>query len=233
MLKQLIRPLIRPNLHKPDLEARYSFYGTEYGGWPLIDDHVGANAVLYSFGIGEDISFDLAVIARFGLEVHAFDPTPKSVGWISAQSLPKTFHFHPVGISDLDGTADFFPPANAEHVSYSSAPNTAHGGAPVQAAVRTLASLMSDLGHAHIDILKMDVEGFEYKVLANLLSSGIFPGFILVEFHHRLYGVTNADTRAAVSRIRDAGYRLFYVSRTGREYGFWRPAPHSTSQGPT
>jgi len=36
-----------------------------------------ATAVVYSLGIGEDISFDLALIEKYGARVHAFDPTPK------------------------------------------------------------------------------------------------------------------------------------------------------------
>ena len=30
--------------------------------------------MVYSFGVGQDISWDLAMIERFGVTVHAFDP---------------------------------------------------------------------------------------------------------------------------------------------------------------
>jgi hypothetical protein len=35
-----------------------------------------------------------------------------------------------------------------------------------------------------------------------------------------MHGFTDDDTRRAVALLKAAGYVLFYVSETGREYGF-------------
>ncbi|GIS18490.1 MAG: hypothetical protein CM15mP120_04060 [Pseudomonadota bacterium] len=43
---------------------------------------------------------------------------------------------------------------------------------------------MRDLGHDHLDVLKMDIEGAEYAVLDDMLQSNILPDQLLVEFHH-------------------------------------------------
>jgi len=44
---------------------------------------------------------------------------------------------------------------------------------------------MRELRHASIDLLKMDIEGAEYDVLADMISQRIPVKQLLVEFHHR------------------------------------------------
>ena len=81
---------------------------------------------------------------------------------------------------------------------------------------------MGTLGHTSIDIIKMDIEGAEYAVLENLLSEKIKPGHLLVEFHHRFPGIGKNMTSDIIQRMRLAGYRILYVSATGREITFIR-----------
>ena len=53
--------------------------GTDYGGYVYPDPlPLGPDAVLYSFGVGEDLSHDVALAAETGATVHLFDPTPRS-----------------------------------------------------------------------------------------------------------------------------------------------------------
>lgn len=120
-LKSMARRMLRPPLHSVKIALPYVFLGTEYGGWPLLKATPN-NALVYSFGIGEDISFDIAAIKEFGCIVHGFDPTPRSKIWIEKQPLPEKFIFHSIGIADHDGKEKFFPPKKSEHVSYSIQP---------------------------------------------------------------------------------------------------------------
>ncbi len=218
----------RPPLHRPDLRCAYEVLGTEYGGWPVVNGTVSCSSIVYSFGVGEDVSFDRALIAKAGCKVWAFDPTPKSQTWVSGQNLPKEFHFNPVGISAADGEVTFYPPANTEYVSYSVAPGQDQTRKPIVAPVRRLSSLMAENGHSHIDVLKMDIEGFEYDVISDILAGNTRPQHVLIEFHHGMYGIGREKTIKAVDALRGAGYRLFYVSATGQEYGFFRTAAKAT-----
>src|SRR5262245_50410445 len=77
------------------------------GAWCLCPDGLDARSVVYSFGVGVDVSFDLEIIARLGVDVHAFDPTPLAIDWLRRQQLPPKFHFHTFGIAGFDGLATF------------------------------------------------------------------------------------------------------------------------------
>jgi hypothetical protein len=56
--------------------------GTEYGRHTVCTDRLGPDSIVYSFGLGEDISFDLELIERTGATVYGFDPTPRSIAWV-------------------------------------------------------------------------------------------------------------------------------------------------------
>ncbi|KZY26352.1 hypothetical protein A3728_16105 [Sulfitobacter sp. HI0040] len=178
-------------------------------------------SVVYCFGVGTDISFDLAVIGSFGCTVDAFDPTPRCIAWVQVQDLPAGFKFHDVGLSNKTEVLRFSAPPEDDFVSYTVAERS-DSCEVVELPVEPLDELMNRLGHETIDLLKMDIEGSEYPVIVDMMAKGIMPGQICVEFHHNMYGYTPDDTRKAVAMLRAAGYALHYVSQGGHEYGFHR-----------
>lgn len=195
-------------------------HGSEYGGWWICPTDLDSNSVVYSVGIGTDITFDLSLIEAHGLTIHAFDPTPGSIAYLQSVQLPATFAVHQVGLAAVDGALSFLPPANPEHISHTlMAPGHTDTRA-ITVDVRRLSTLMRDLGHTHIDVLKMDIEGAEYDVLDDLLDQQLPVRQILVEFHHRFPGVGVERTRRAVARLNAAGYRIFAAAASGEEYSF-------------
>ena len=80
---------------------------------------------------------------------------------------------------------------------------------------------MNQFGHSHIDILKMDIEGSEYKVISNILSEKIPVRQILVEVHHSIYPEFSIEqSREMIESLRKAGYKIFKVSHSRCEYHF-------------
>jgi FkbM family methyltransferase len=221
LIKDIVRPFVRPPLHRPKTSLRYVVLGTEYGGWPLLLDLTPTRPIIFSFGVGEDISFDLAAIERFDAQIYAFDPTPRSLHWVSTQKTPENFRFDPIGIASVDGYAEFFPPAESRHVSFSAFPadNVAEGS-KIRAEVKRLATIMLDQGVTHLDGLKMDVEGFEYDIIRDIVESEIRPTQLMIEFHHRMYSIPCQRTKDAVNLLIKYGYELYYVSKSGHEYAF-------------
>jgi hypothetical protein len=53
------------------------WFGTKYGGFYVYPDRLCQESIIYSFGVGEDVSFDLELIEKYNCHVFAFDPTQK------------------------------------------------------------------------------------------------------------------------------------------------------------
>jgi hypothetical protein len=90
----------------------------------------------------------------------------------------------------------------------------------VEVDVRRLFTLMNQLGHRQVDLLKMDIEGSEYGVIADLVHSKVRPAQIMIEFHHRFESIGNQKTIDAINMLRNVGYDLFYEKNNYQEVSF-------------
>lgn len=93
-------------------------YGSETGGWHVPGDLIQSDWLVYDFGVGDDISFDIALVEHHGCTIHAFDPTPESIAFMEDKSLPG-FQFHPVGVWDDDTIIKFWKPSTDDSISHS------------------------------------------------------------------------------------------------------------------
>jgi FkbM family methyltransferase len=215
-----IRSWVRQRLglafyHPIQVSRRVQLHGNpEYGGWRICPDDIKAESIVYSFGVGEDISFDLSLIQTFHLRVWAFDPTPRSIAWVNGQPKSPNFVFHPYGIAHFDGIATFHLPDNPDHVSGTLLPDGRHGGGKLEVPVKRLANIMAELGHQRLDILKLDIEGAEYAVLEDVLRSELRIDQILVEFHPPLRR-DKEQVRRTIRELNRNGYLLFAVGESG------------------
>ena len=196
---------------QPQVRCELQRIGFNYGGYLLDPSRVGPDAIVYSLGIGEDISFDLALIEQFGVTVHAFDPTPKVKTWLSSQSLPEQFRFHDVGIADFEGDVVFYLPPRKDYISHSIIPARQYSRESIRVPMIRLGTAMRQLGHTRIDVLKMDIEGAEYAVIEDLVRERIPVNQILVEFHHRLSSVGTGKTKRALALLERYGMKIGYV----------------------
>jgi FkbM family methyltransferase len=198
---------------------------TGFGGWTICPERITSKSIVYSIGVGNDISFEISLIRSFRLPmVFAFDPTPNSISWLSQQHVPHEFRLLQYAISDYDGTAPFFPHESPDCVAHSLVARKATAAHAVEVQVRTLPTVMAELGHRHIDLLKMDIEGAEYSVIDNLLSQKVEVHQLLVEFHHLdrfTPGMSPARTKDAIRKLNRAGFKAFHISPI-QEYSFIR-----------
>lgn len=201
-------------------------FGSGYGRWAIDTTRLDRSTVLACFGLGEDVTFEDAVIARFGCRVVGFDPTPRAVRHVATRGgLPGLEHF-PVALSGVDGEIEFaMPPGHAaDQVSASAVADYGAGGARFSVPSCTLPGAMRLAGLPRIDVLKLDIEGAEYAVLNEAAERGWLAGVsqVLVEFHHFLPGLSADQTRAALALLRGLGYEIAWVGRTNHEYLFVR-----------
>ena len=206
-------------IHRPktDVDVEVVRHGSEYGGWVICPSSLRQDSIVYSLGVGEDVTFDLAMIETYGLEVFAFDPTPKAVEWVERHDLPESFRFFPWGVAVFNGEAMFQPPDNPEHASYRI---DAHAsGGSLRLPVRRLGTIMAELGHSRLDVLKMDIEGAEFEVIRDFLDSRIEIDQLVVEVHPQRSYLFGRSWRL-VRALKQAGFRLFAVSDRLCEYSF-------------
>lgn len=212
--------------------------GSRYGGWTVPEQAIDGQSRCYLFGAGEDISFDIALIRRFGAEVHVFDPTPRAKthvdGLIDATRAGRSFpvnndpdisyeievadlerlHFHPIGIWSRSDRLRFYAPANPDHVSHS-AVNLQRTDSYFEAEVQPLDQIISECGHALPDLVKLDIEGAEYEALGAMLAANALPAHLLVEFdegNQPLDDGAPARIRQQIEAMREAGYRILDLS---------------------
>jgi len=54
--------------------------GTNYGGWYIPKKvKLNKNSIIYSAGVGEDISFDVKLISKYDCNIYLIDPTQKAL----------------------------------------------------------------------------------------------------------------------------------------------------------
>ena len=206
--------------HRIQISCNRESIGQGVDAWTISPDFMPSHGVVYSLGVGNVIRSDLDLIKRFRAEVFAFDPTPGAIAWIKQQSVPHQFHFIEYGIMDYDGIAQF---QHFGGVQYGPRVSISQRNGTIDVQVRRLATMMKRLSHSKIDLLKINIEGGEYAVIADLIASQLDVGQIVVEFHHRLPGYSIQQTKQAVRALTDCEYKIFHIAENGKEYSFIKP----------
>lgn len=222
-IKYLLKCLIGKDLWlRRETINKVEFLGSEYGGWGLNLTDLSENSVVYSCGIGEDASFDLALIDAVGCDVLALDPTPKSIQWVKDNISDTRFRMYPWAMSENEEPLKLWLPDNPDHVSASFAESDKKTKKSFVAEAKTLAGLMDHFGHTKVDVLKMDIEGSEYGVLRQICKDGSIEkvGQILVEFHHWQETFTHQHTLDALRLLTDSKFGIDWVSDSGHEVLF-------------
>lgn len=192
--------------------------GTNYGGWVVPSALITQSWICYCGGVGEDASFDLELIRRFGCEVFAFDPTPRAIRFAEPiRELEPRFHFEPIGLWSTDSVQRFYAPANPSHVSHSLL-NLQGTAEFFDAPCRTIESLMRSFGHGSINLLKLDVEGAEHTVLVSLFATSTRPLVLCFEVDRpvgilQLVGTLWRVARAGYRRVSVDGWNFTFVHR--------------------
>ena len=183
--------------------------GSAYGTWTIPAGALTEDSVCYLAGLGEDASFDLGLIERYGCTVHAFDPVPEAAEYAKGitASQPR-FHFHPEGLWSADETLRFYENPEPGFVSRSA--TNMHGtGAYSEAKVRSIGSLMAEQGDERVDLLKLSVEGSEYEILSDVLSKHLPVGVLCVEFAQP---APLAKIRRQIGALEADGYRPVHAA---------------------
>lgn len=201
--------------------------GNDYGGFDVVpeifDEYKnGRIPVVYSFGIGEDLSFSEAIHKNWNCEIFAFDPTPKSIEYVEKSEIYKSnrFHFYKWGISDKDEMGLFHLPKNEKYVSGSILNHSGLKKETIDVELKRVSTIMKLLGHKEIALLKMDIEGAEFSVVSDILESDIPFWELCIEIHNRFFQNGNALLEEMLHKLNHKGYYIASISENFQEITF-------------
>ncbi len=200
-------------------------HGSRYGRWAASSARLNSATRMVCFGLGQDITFEQALIRHFGCSVVGFDPTPASVAYLKALGPIGGLSHHALALATHDGTLEFLLPPEAAADQVSASASAAYAGSSsVTVPCLTLQSALLLCDCPRADIVKMDIEGAEYAVLNQALDEGALDAVsqLMVEFHHFLPGLDVSQTRQVIGRLQQTGFRIGWVGRTNHEYLFLR-----------
>ncbi|MGH9955529.1 MAG: FkbM family methyltransferase [Pyrinomonadaceae bacterium] len=201
-------------LRRSDLQ----WIGSDHGGWVVSKDLLNEDSVCYCVGCGEDITFDLGLIDEFDCHVYGFDPTPRAIKHVRehAKEYGK-YHFSEVGLWDKEDTIKFFGPRNYKHVSHS-ALNLQQTEQFFEARVDRLVNIMRRNKHTKLDLLKLDIEGAEYKVAASIIEDGVDVRILCIEYDEYFNSLDQnykIRIKNSVNSIMEFGYSLVCAQGSG------------------
>ncbi|OHD41258.1 MAG: hypothetical protein A2086_14455, partial [Spirochaetes bacterium GWD1_27_9] len=223
-MKNFIRNIIRQIkaifgkdyvFRKQQKGLKYKWVGNLYGGFYVAPQFIDKESIVYSFGIGEDTSFDEDIIKEFGCNVYGFDPTPKSIQFVKNKNTSSNFHFYQYGIDSKDGFCLFYPPEDPNFVSCSVIEKKETKDKAFEVQMKKFSTIVAELGHKKIDLLKMDIEGGEYSVIEDIIKTSIPIKQILIEFHHRFLKNGVQKTKNILNILNNNGFKIFAVSKSG------------------
>lgn len=212
-------------LLSPTIKINKKWIGNRYGGFYVSLENINKKSIIYSIGIGEDISFDNELIDLFDCTIYGFDPTPKSVEFVRKNKIKNNFKFSDVGISNKTERLPFYLPKNNNYVSGSLKKiKTVSNDNQIELEFKRLKDVMDELSHNHVSLLKMDIEGAEYDVIEDIIKEKLNIKQIIVEFHPQLINNGKSKTKTAIISLLNAGYELFGISDNYCEYSFIKTA---------
>jgi len=177
--------------------------------WHVVTDLLSHESIVYSAGVGKDITFEHALVDEVGCRVHLFDPSPTGIATMaSPQNQHPLIDFEPIGLADRDGLLSFSPPAQPEEGSYTVGDVDDSGTFMFRC--ETLRTIMGRLGHERIDLLKLDIEGSEYGVLEQLLEENLEVHQLCVEVHPTMITAGRSRTASLLASLSAFGYRVIH-----------------------
>ena len=151
-------------------------------------------------------------MSRLVKQVHAFEPFPPAIARFRSLVALNAFsniRLHEVGLGSEDATVPFFGPPAENIGSGTFLPEHKQGADQPIGRLRVVAGdeSLASLGLASLDVVKVDVEGFEKPVLQGLRRSlGRYRPVLVIETTHPPRG--SIGSIAELKRLLPQGYRL-------------------------
>ena len=197
--------------------------------------NLNENSIIYSGGVGEDMSFDILLTSKYNCTIFLIDPTKKALKHFDEVKLyytkgqtftgniqndyykhikdskPNLEHFYYInkGLWDCKTELKFYKQTNENYVSQTLIENMYSNEYDI-VEVDSIKNIMNENNHSKIDLLKLDIEGAEIKVLEQMFNEHIYPTYLLIEFDLLLKGkdIDNITIKLIERMIKTENYKL-------------------------
>ena len=210
--------------------------GTNYGGWVIPKNNsLNEESIIYSCGVGEDISFDIKLQSLYNCNIFLIDPTKKAIkhfdeckryfkdktykftGGIQPDyydtikndnPILDKFTYLNIGVWSKKDELKFYKQDNDNYVSQSLINGMFTNNYDI-VNVNSLKNIMDMNNHVEIDLLKLDIEGAENEVLKQMLRDKIFPKYLCIEFDLLINRKDhNNETQRIINMLINFGYKI-------------------------
>jgi FkbM family methyltransferase len=174
--------------------------------WALPLETLNAKSFVVSAGVGTSVSFEEDLASRCRARIILLDPSPTGIQTMHNKAPNKLIQFSPRGLAERSGDVSFGLPDRLEEGSYKKGA-TSDG---LTFTCVSLSDLLAENGKSKIDLLKIDVEGFEYGIIASIIENNIEVDIICVEIHHNKV-IQIEETVSDAAKLIISLYRNGYV----------------------
>ena len=231
--KRILLPVLNREMKRQGIHFyQYLPEGDRLAVWPslpwrLFDrrdkSHMGEGHwyhTLASRGVAADVVFDVGAgygatsiwFANWAKQVFLFEPHPRNRRFVEEHHRIRrvdNVELVPAAVSNRSGTATLFSKAYDGHHALSDV-GASETTETFEVETVTLDEFAAARGIEHIDVLKVDVEGFEAEVFegaAGLLGRHAVD-LVLFEYSPPFYVARGVDPALPLRRLTDHGYRI-------------------------
>lgn len=213
-----VNDMFRPEYSCPTLERVGTL--SDGGKWvcgvtTLLMNKVGCR--VYSFGSGNETSFENEMVYRTPCNVYVFDPFISDDAKNGLRKMHERIHYHDLALGGVNGIR---PRLWGDRVVASDT-------------YATLDTIMRNLGHEWVDVLKIDVEGDEFDIFSQIFDSPLVRnarlpfGQIQIELHA---GGSTARVAWLLLSLMKHGFRMFSAETNLRGRPPWEYTEYSFVQ---
>lgn len=191
-----------------------------------IKGHTFLSRILRSESVVIDLGANRGEFAReidkeYKCRVYLIEANPHLVVLLPSTERIQSFNY---AISDSNRLVRFFISDNLESSSTNSETLNNASGREIRVPGTTLQSFVTAQNIAHIDLLKVDIEGAEKELFESLQPSDLDRiSQITVEFHDFTGALTPTAVETIVDKLQSNGFRAIRFSHSNMDWLFYRP----------
>jgi len=175
--------------------------------WSLYSAQLDADSVVLSGGVGQDITTELELVDTFGCHIDLFDPSPTGVATMELlENQRDKIDYRTLGLAGKNGPVGFSEPVKPEEGSFT----VSRDGGGLEFPCTSLSAFANSRGYSLIDLVKLDIEGFEYEVIEDLLKNAPPVNQLCIEFHHFESHISWRETARALKLMGESGFQVVH-----------------------